>query len=318
MQAPEFWQDRRLVARLLAPAGWVFAAGGWLRQLRARPVVVPVPVLCVGNLVAGGAGKTPTVLALAEILQARRPHILTRGYRGRLAGPVQVDAFRHTIADVGDEPLLLTRRWPTWVSRDRVAGAQAAAAAGAGVILMDDGFQNPALAKTLSVLVVDAAQGIGNGYCIPAGPLREPVSRGLRRADAVVLIGGGELPFVWRGPVFRAAVAPYDDAGQWRGRRVVAFAGIGRPGKFFATLDALGADVYARHAFADHHVYTGQEIERMTRDLPDGASLVTTEKDHVRLPQEWQGRVAALPVRLQFAEAERVSGWLSQRLDRDG
>ncbi len=315
MQAPEFWSHSGLVAHGLAPAGWLYAAGGWLRQQLARPAEVSVPVICVGNLVAGGAGKTPTVEALAAMLHERQSHALTRGYGGQLQGPVQVDPTKHSVADVGDEPLLLARHLPTWVARDRVAGAKAAAAAGAGLILMDDGFQNPALIKSISLLVIDAGQGIGNGFCIPAGPLREPVSRGLSRTDAVILIGQGGLPFAWSGPVFRASVQPQSPGSEWRGRRVAAFAGIGRPAKFFATLDALGADVYARHAFPDHHPYTLPELERMARDLPSDVTLITTEKDHIRLPPVWQSRVAALPVALRFDEPAAVAAWLQQRLE---
>lgn len=315
MRTPEFWQRRSLASHLLAPAGWAYAAGGWLRQRLVRAQRAPVPVVCVGNLVAGGAGKTPTVLALAEVLRPHRPHALTRGYGGRLAGPVRVDPAHHSAADVGDEPLLLARGLPTWVARDRVAGARAAAEAGAGLVLMDDGFQNPSLTKDVALLVADAAQGFGNGRCLPAGPLREPARRGLARADAVVVIGEGALPLPAGKPVFRAHLRPLGDAGQWQTRAVVAFAGIGRPEKFFATLRALGADLRKTHAFPDHHRYGAAELDRLLRDAGASAVLVTTEKDYVRLPPEWRERVETLPVALQFEDPDAVSDWLKGRLE---
>ena len=315
MRAPEFWSRRSAVSRLLAPLGWCYAAAGWWRWRRARPARVGVPVVCVGNLVVGGAGKTPTVRALAQMLQDRAPHVLTRGYGGRLAGPVRVDPARHAAADVGDEPLLLARDLPVWVARDRAAGGLAAAAGGAGVILMDDGFQNPSLAKDVSLLVVDAEQGFGNGQCLPAGPLREPPGRGLTRADAIVLIGEGAPALAFEGPVFRARIVPTGDASAWRGRRVVAFAGIGRPDKVFATLRDLGAEVCATRAFADHHRYTAAELARLADLASAGAALVTTEKDHVRLPAGWGDRVETLPVALRFADPDAVASWLNDRLE---
>jgi len=315
MRAPEFWQRRSLAAGLLAPAGWLWAAAGWWRWRGAKPAPAPVPVVCLGNLVAGGAGKTPAVLALAGLLAGQNPHALSRGYGGRLAGPVRVDPARHTAADVGDEPLLLARHLPAWVARDRPAGARAAAAAGAGLILMDDGFQNPSLAKTVSVLVIDAAQGLGNGRCLPAGPLREPASRGLARADAVVLIGEGAPALPFAGPVFRARILPAGDTAGWRGRSAVAFAGIGRPEKFFATLRGLGADLVATRAFPDHHPFSEADLEALAAATPEGVALVTTEKDHFRLPPDWQKRVETLAIALHFEDAGAVSAWLATRLE---
>ena len=315
MRAPDFWQGRSPISWLLAPAGWLYAAGGWLRFPLARPVRAPVPVVCVGNLVAGGAGKTPTVLALAELLRDRTPHALIRGYGGRIAGPLRVDPARHGADDVGDEALLLASRLPTWISRNRAAGAMAAAEAGCGLVLMDDGFQNPGLVKDISLLVVDAAQGFGNGRCLPAGPLREPPARGLARADAVVLVGDGDPALPYAGPIFRAQVAPQGAAENWRGRPLVAFAGIGRPEKFFTTLRALGADLRGTQAFADHHRYTQAELQALARQAGQSATLVTTEKDYVRLPPDWQKRVETLPVALRFDAPDALTGWLHARLE---
>ncbi len=320
MRAPDFWRRRGVAALLLAPAGWLYAAGGWLRERLARQERAAVPVICIGNAVAGGAGKTPTLLALARMLADWQPHALSRGYGGSEAGPLRVDLAAHTAAAVGDEPLLLAGTLPSWVARDRVAGAQAIASAGgdagAGLILMDDGFQNPRLAKTLSLLVVDAAQGFGNSLCLPAGPLREPAGRALARADAVVLVG--EDPFFPETdkPLFRARIKPAAGAAAVHGRKVVAFAGIGRPQKFFDTLTAAGAQLVSSHAFPDHHVYQETELAPLYAAAGDEAVMMTTEKDWVRLNGAWRQRIEALPVALVFEDAPAVERFLRARLEQ--
>jgi tetraacyldisaccharide 4'-kinase len=268
-------------------------------------------VICVGNLTAGGAGKTPTVIAVLEALAGRTPHALSRGHGGRLRGPHRVDPLRDTAADVGDEPLLLAAFAPTWVARDRAAGAAAAVAAGAGAVVMDDGFQNPGLAKDLSLVVVDAAQGFGNGRLIPAGPLRERVADGLARADAVVLIGSdtdagaamARWPDLATRPVLRARLEPLATGLPLDGADVVAFAGIGRPEKLFATLRACGARLVAAHGFPDHAPYPVPILRRLVAEARAAdAMLVTTEKDAVRLPPAFRREVIALPVRLRWAD----------------
>lgn len=314
MRAPEFWLRQGGTALALAPAGWAYAAGGWLRERLASPVAVGVPVICIGNAVAGGAGKTPTLLALAKILADLGPHALSRGYGGREAGPLQVDQAEHSATDVGDEPLLLARHLPSWIARDRVAGAKAAAEAGAGMVLMDDGLQNPALAKTVSLLVVDGVQGFGNGRFLPAGPLREPAGRALARADAVVLVGDGGFQPETKKPVFQAWIEPAGDAGGLHGRRIVGFAGIGRPQKFFDTLAQAGAELVATFAFADHHVFQEAELQQVADSAGDDAVMMTTEKDWVRLPDAWKKRVQALPVELRFADAVALEAFLRARL----
>jgi len=266
MRAPEFWHEPPgLAAGLLAPAG---AAWDWAARLRravARPYRAPVPVLCVGNLVAGGSGKTPVALSLARLFTERgiAVHVVTRGYGGKLAGPMQVDAARHDADAVGDEALLLATVAPCWVAKDRAAGVAAAAKAGAEAILLDDGFQNPSIAKDLSLVIIDAEYGFGNGRVIPAGPLRERVAAGLARADAVVLIGDAPTTELVAAscPILRAAVEPVN-RDHFKNARIVAFAGIGRPEKFFAMLHRLGAQLVAKHAFADHHPYRANEIGR--------------------------------------------------------
>lgn len=314
LRAPDFWWRREAwQGAALAPAGWLYAQAARCRQRHASPQAIAQPVLCVGNLVAGGAGKTPTALALAERLTALglRPAFLTRGYGGRLAGPLWVDPAQHTATEVGDEPLLLARRAPTVVARDRVAGALMAAGRG-DVLVMDDGFQNPSLTKTFSFLVVDGGRGFGNGRVLPAGPLREPVADGLARAGAVVLIGEdrcGVTAAVGGLPLLRARLEPLSQ--ELAGERVLAFAGIGRPEKFFETLRALGAELVEACAFPDHHAYSGEELTLLRHAATRAdARLVTTEKDLVRIAPVAREGLESLAVRLAFEDREALDGVL--------
>jgi tetraacyldisaccharide 4'-kinase len=302
LSPPEFWSRRGLVPSLLEPAAQAYAAMSAARRALTTPYRASVPVICVGNLVVGGAGKTPVVESLARMLTERggHPAILSRGYGGTATGPLRVDAARHDAAAIGDEPLLLSRTAPVWVGRDRAAAARAASDSSASVLVMDDGFQNPELAKDLSLLVIDGTYGLGNGRVMPAGPLREPAVQGLARADAVVLMGEDRAAIGSRlnRPVLRAALAPLN-ADDFAGRAVIAFAGIGRPAKFFASLEACGARIVARHAFPDHHPYRELELRWLDGEArAAGAILVTTEKDHVRLNMAWREQVAALAVAL--------------------
>lgn len=308
------------IARLLTPLSHLHAAATARRV--ARPGArMPVPVICVGNAVAGGAGKTPTAVALCERIAARghAPHVVSRGYGGRARGPLTVTAA-HDAREVGDEPLLIARAAPVHVARDRAAGARHAVAAGAGAIVLDDGLQNPDPGKDLSLLVVDAAAGFGNGRVIPAGPLREPVAAALARAGLVVAIGAPEeraaLLGRWRParPVVEARLAPVGGEA-WRGRRVLAFAGIGRPERFFATLRDLGVEVAGAVALGDHARIAPARLDRLeARARRLGAELACTEKDAVRLAPEDRARVSALPVRLA------VEDWapIDAALDRLG
>ncbi|MDO9425244.1 MAG: tetraacyldisaccharide 4'-kinase [Methylobacterium sp.] len=324
MRPPAFWHagPGHPAARALAPLAALYGRRSAARMDRPG-AAGPCPILCVGNFTLGGAGKTPTALALAGFLRGlgAAPAFLTRGYGGRLAGPVRVDPHRHGAADTGDEPLLLARHAATIVARDRSAGARLCVAHGADVIVMDDGLQNPALAKDLSLAVVDAGAGVGNGLVFPAGPLRVPLARQWRHVHGLVLIGdgaGGEAvagEAARRGlPVHRAHLVP---GGDWAGRRVLAFAGIGRPEKMFATLREAGADLAGTRAFADHHPYTRAELDALSAEAARlGADLVTTHKDHVRLPPAFAARVAVLPVTLEFRESGPLLAQLAKSLGR--
>jgi tetraacyldisaccharide 4'-kinase len=314
MRAPGFWyRPPGLRATLLGPLAALFAAGTARRLAKGPRARVGVPVICVGNVNVGGTGKTPTAIALAMRLagRGRAVHVVTRGHGGSLAGPVRVDPTRHRAAETGDEALLLAAFAPTWVARDRLAGARAAAEAGAEVILLDDGFQNPALAHDLSLVVVDAARGFGNGRVMPAGPLREPVATGLARGDLLLSIGDASAQARFDAgdgagiglPRLRGRLEPLPTGLPLTGMRILAFAGIGDPGKFFSTLREMGADLRAAHALSDHQPLTDRLMVRMLREADAlGAQVVTTEKDAVRLPPSLRSRVMTVPVRLTLED----------------
>jgi tetraacyldisaccharide 4'-kinase len=317
MRAPGFWEREGLPAALLAPAAAVWTAGAARRA--ARPGwQAPVPVICCGNATVGGAGKTTLALDLGARLARRgaRPAFLTRGYGGRASGVLRVDPERHDAALVGDEPLLLAGVAPTYVAADRAAAARAAIAAGATVLVMDDGLQNPSLAKTLALLVVDGASGFGNGRVLPAGPLREPVAAAASRAQAAVLIGadrtGAARLLPPELPVLRAELAPVPDIAALVGRPVLAFAGIARPEKFFAMLEQAGVTVALRRPFPDHHRYGAAEVpDLLEAAARQGLVAVTTPKDAARLAPALGAAVTVVGVRLVWqdeAAIERLLG----------
>jgi tetraacyldisaccharide 4'-kinase len=323
-EPPFWWRAAGIESWLLAPAAAIYGAVAASRLSR-KGYRAGVPVICIGNPTLGGAGKTPTALAVARMLQAagHRPVFLSRGYGGRQRGPLLVAPDRDHAADVGDEPLLLARAAPTVVAHDRVAGAKAAHAAGATVIVMDDGFQNPRLAKDFSVLMIDGRRGVGNSKVFPAGPLRAPLEAQLARADAVILVGAVEEGAAARAvaearklPLFRARLEPDREViAGLTGRRVLAFAGIGDPEKVFATLREAGVVVAATRSFADHHRYTPADVRDLCGQAEaEGLTLVTTEKDRARLQGEealakLAERVCVLPVGL-LLEQEVVFGRL--------
>ncbi len=328
MKPPLFWHHPESrpgwQARLLAPLGWLYAAGTRRQVTRARSGHrAGVPVICIGNINAGGTGKTPTTIALAQYLLTRgcAPHIVSRGYGGTLEGPIQVNERSHDASQTGDEPLLLAAFAPTWVSKDRAKGVAAAEAAGADIILLDDGFQNPSVQKDVSIVVVDASRGFGNGRCIPAGPLREPVSDGMARADIVVSIGNdaAQAQFSKRWstqvsvPHLRGALVPLQTGMDWTETPVLAFAGIGHPEKFFETLRGLGATVVRAEALNDHQALSPALLSRLTTEAATlGAQLVTTEKDAVRLPKALRAQVLTVPVRLELRDWTEIDALLAR------
>ena len=316
--APEFWNrpvsSPGLAARALTPLSWLYTALSAARQKQCNPLHADVPVICVGNLNVGGTGKTPTCIALVQLLleMGVKPHIVSRGYGGQMAGPIQVNERKHSATEVGDEPLLLAAFAPTWVAKDRTGGVEAAQTAEAEVIILDDGFQNPSIHKDLSIVVVDARVGFGNGRVMPAGPLREPVVAGMNRADLVISIGAAQdrVGFAkqWQHlidiPILAATLEPLQTGMDWAGLNVLAFAGIGRPQKFFETLTGLGANIVQSEALDDHQQLTPAIMTRLSRQAKaQNLQLVCTEKDAVRLDPKYRAAVLTVPVRLRILDS---------------
>ncbi len=323
MRQPDFWtHGRGPWPIVLSPLSALWRAAADRRRHRPDAYRAPVPVICIGNLTVGGSGKTPTALAVCARLWQNgiKAHFLIRGYGGGLKGPVRVDPERHTAADVGDEALLLGLAAPTWVGGDRSASAKAAIAAGAEMLVMDDGHQNGDLVKDLSFVVIDRGYGFGNGRIMPAGPLREAVPTGLKRADAVIALDGGDggeredWPQAVKEagvPVLAAVMEPGADNEAIAGKKVLAFAGIGRPEKFFASLEQLGCDVAARVSFPDHHAYDVDEIMQLVEKAAAGGAIpVTTAKDAARLPADARPMIQVLKAGVSFAEPEALDALL--------
>jgi len=318
MRTPRFWQARNLFSTALLPAALFYRAGAWADRTFTRPKRASLPVISIGNITAGGAGKTPATLALIPILRAlgHTPHILTRGYGG-------ANLIAHRVSDaddwqqVGDEALLLAAAAPTWVGRDRFASAHAAANAGASILLCDDALQHHALYKNISILVIDGPYGIGNGALIPAGPLRETLDSALKRCDAAIIIGADAHHLAARTsmPTFIASIQPTATIATLQTEKWLAFAGIGRPEKFFDSLRVLGTHFVATRDFADHHAYTTADIKTLITDAKkSGARLITTTKDAVKLPAAFRGDIEVLPIELRFEKPSELHQFLAAAL----
>jgi tetraacyldisaccharide 4'-kinase len=317
------------MSRFLMPLGAIYGVVAGHR-LQREGFDAGIPVLCVGNYHVGGAGKTPTVLALVKLLRelGETPVVLSRGYGGQLRGPILVDPGRHAAIDVGDEPLMLARTVPVVVARDRIDGVALARSQGASMIVMDDGFQNPAIAKDASLIVIDANRGLGNACVFPAGPLRAPLPPQLARTDALIVIGRGSAAeavaaaVAARGKPVLSAHLEADDASvaSLRGKRVLAFAGIGDPTRFFRTLRGSGIEVVLERAFADHHPFSQSEIDTLTTEARrDGLTLVTTEKDLARLRgrdglPDWAREIVPFAVTLEFDGAAQLRKFVTDQL----
>jgi tetraacyldisaccharide 4'-kinase len=325
MKAPTFWQVGQggISAVLLTPVSCVWRAAAALKKaFGATPWRAPVPVICIGNVTAGGAGKTPVALDIAARLIANgaKTHFLTRGYGGQLQGPVSVNPNNHSASDVGDEALLLARTAPTWAGSDRAASAHLAVAAGAEVLIMDDGFQNFTLSKDLSLLVFDGGYGIGNGRVIPAGPLREPLAHALARAHGMVIIGDDQMG-VFESvssslPKLSAHIRPNTKSTDLAAGKYLAFAGIGRPEKFFKTLRDADVDVVATTGFADHHFFSAADLSALRAQAEAaGARLITTEKDWLRLDQSDRDGIDVLTVNIEWQDEGAIDRLLTPLIE---
>jgi len=323
MRQPEFWSKNGRLARALGPIGRVYGAVTAWRVRTAKPIQVKVPVLSVGNLTVGGTGKTPVTRDVTARLRKKgsRPAVVLRGYGGQMAGPVRVDPAIHTALDVGDEALLHAKDCPTWVSRNRALGAHAAVDDGASFIVLDDAHQHTSLKKDASVVVVDGTSGFGNHRIVPAGPLREDVRAGLARADLIAIMGTDATDISQRLPeslpALEGTLQPAEEATHLRGQRVVAFAGLGRPEKFYATLGDVGAKVIAKHTFDDHHLFKPADIQPILDEAFSlGAIPVTTEKDAARLTPDQRQQVNVLRVSAQWRSPAPLENLLDRLLSR--
>lgn len=329
-RTPSFWypksqeDEKPLSVSLLRPLSWLYACGFKIHQSMSKTRKADITILCVGNLSAGGTGKTPTCISLMTLLRdsgiAKTPHFLMRGYGGGERGPLLVDPEKHSAWDVGDESLILAQRAPTIISADRIAGAKLAQQNGADIVIMDDGLQNPGIHKDFKLIVINGEMGFGNGLVMPAGPLREPLKAGLKKADAFLIIGDdrtnvkSSLPS--ETPVFTAHLEAGKDGLPPKGEKLLAFAGLGYPQKFFGFLSQeLGYDVVETVAFADHCPYERSDVLDLRAKAKDhGATLITTEKDFMRLPIGYKEDIMTLPVSMQFDEAKALQSFFKDEI----
>lgn len=321
MRPPKFWDTDpnkvSILSFLLMPLAKIYEYIGLIRWKNGDHIKSNIPVICVGNVNLGGTGKTPTVIYLAiKLIEMKKSvHIVTRGYRGCLKGPIKVDLEVHDANQVGDEPILLAAFAPTWVAKNRLEGLRSARKAGAEVIILDDGMQNPSVYKDITIMVVDAYTGFGNGRIFPSGPLRESLESGLKKSNFILAIGSdgiiNPLRRKWsmlnQKEILTGQLQVLKTGMEWERLRVLAFAGIGRPEKFFDSLRSTGADVLKTHSFSDHQMFSELILKRLESEANTmNAQLVTTEKDAARLPQGWRQKVLTLPVRLEISNSSTL------------
>ncbi len=328
-KTPAFWyraanSKTPLIERILTPVSWLYRLGYIYHQTTNSAQKADLPILCIGNINAGGTGKTPTALALKDLITthkiADKPYYLLRGFGGGERGPLLVDPSNHTSWDTGDEALELAAQAPTIVSADRIEGTKLATEQGADLVIMDDGLQNPTIHKDVSLVVINGEMGFGNKKLFPAGPLREPLRKGLARADAFILIGEDKrslssiLP---EGkPVFSANLAPDTKNAPDPKQRYIAFAGLGYPQKFFNFLrDQAGLNLVECVKFSDHYPYADHDLERLKALAQEkNAQLITTQKDYMRLPKEQRADIAVMKVKLQWDDETGLAEFLQSRL----
>ena len=317
MKTPKYWQSNSFISKMLAPLGFVYGALTQARLKIVKPKKVEIPVICIGNITAGGTGKTPVSISIAKLLgiEMYHPYFVTRGYGGQLQNVI-VNNKKHTAAEVGDEPLLLSQQAPVVVNADRYAGAELAIKNGADVIVMDDGFQNPALYKNLSFLVFDGTYGIGNGKIIPAGPLRETFRNGIKRADALIILGKDKHNLAGKSglPVFYGHTEAVQTC-NIENPNVVAFAGIGHPQKFYHTLCLQGFNVVETIDFPDHHFYSREELDKILEKAKAlNAEVYTTSKDYVKIPHLLQKEIKVLEVAVVWDNPEQLIEFVRKKI----
>jgi tetraacyldisaccharide 4'-kinase len=319
VRTPAFWSDNSTLSQVLHPISKLYEFINRLRYSFIRPAKFPIPVLCIGNITAGGSGKTPVALHIGRLLKERNAgaFFLSRGYGGTLKGPVMVDPKKHSAREVGDEPLLLAQVLPTIISKNRVQGARLALQKGAKLIVMDDGFQNPSIAKTCSILVLDGKIGLGNGRIIPAGPLREAPENAFKRAHAVIILNRSTaIPPIPAGIMVLQGKTRLQNAANLKGKKIFAFCGLAYPHKFYDALHAAGANMAGTSSFADHHLYSDIDMNKLlAQSITQDAALITTHKDAVRVPEKFRDCIATVDMNIDFDDERMLELLIKHLLD---
>ena len=318
MKTPRFWKSRNLISTTLLPLGWIYSGLTAARLKFKKSGKVNIPVICLGNITAGGSGKTPTAVTLAKLLQKKgyHPYFVSRGYGGKLSGIILTKDSSYTAAEVGDEPLILSRIAPVSINPDRYQAALKAQEQGADIIIMDDGFQNPSLKKDISILIIDGGFGFGNQRPLPAGPLRENLQSGLKRANAALIIGEDKnncAQEMKNLPLFTGKIKEIEP--QTKPTQVIAFAGIGRPEKFYQSLENCGMNIISRHDFPDHHFYTEKELQSLSNEAQEKkAALYTTAKDIVKIPLPLRPKFNVLEIEIEIEKEQELMSFILSRL----